>query len=88
MWTNLEDEQYEEEQQEDLNADDKKLREEVSQHRLQRAHTWWRDKDTHRERKRERKTMHYYSVISSVQMLLRYPKKIINNPGSFRLFLI
>lgn len=38
--TNLEDEQYEEEQQDDLNADDKQLREEVSQHRLQRAHTW------------------------------------------------
>ena len=28
--SNLEDEQYEEEQQDDLNADDKELREEVS----------------------------------------------------------
>lgn len=43
----LEDEQYEEEQQDDLDADDKQLREEVSQHRLQRAHAW--DKDTRRE---------------------------------------
>lgn len=38
--SNLEDEQDEEEQQDDLNADDEQLREEVSQHRLQRAHTW------------------------------------------------
>ena len=38
--SNLEDEQYEEEQQDDLNADDKQLREEVSQHRLHGAHTW------------------------------------------------
>lgn len=45
--SDLEDEQYEEEQQDDLNADDKQLREEVSQHRLHRAHTWW----GHRNRK-------------------------------------
>lgn len=45
--SHLEDEQDEEEQQDDLDANDKQLREEVSQHRLQRAHTW--DKDTWRE---------------------------------------
>lgn len=44
--SNLEDEQYEEEQQDDLNADDKQLREKVSQHRLQRAHTWYREAET------------------------------------------
>lgn len=36
----LEDEQHHKKQQDDLNADDEQLREEVSQHRLQRAHTW------------------------------------------------
>lgn len=40
----FEDEQDEEEQQDDLNADDEQLREEVSQHRLQRAHAWYREK--------------------------------------------
>lgn len=40
----FEDEQDEEEQQDDLNADDEQLREEVSQHRLQRAHPWYREK--------------------------------------------
>lgn len=44
--SNLEDEQDEEEQQDDLNADDEQLREEVSQHHLQRAHTWSRDEET------------------------------------------
>lgn len=44
--SNLEDEQDEEEQQDDLNADDKQLREEVSQHGLQRAHPWQRSRDT------------------------------------------
>lgn len=43
--SNLEDEQDEEEQQDDLNADDKQLREEVSQHGLQRAHPWQRSRD-------------------------------------------
>lgn len=38
----FEDEQYEEEQQDDLNADDEQLREEVSQHRFQRAHAWYK----------------------------------------------
>lgn len=66
--TNLEDEQYEEEQQDDLNADDKQLREEVSQHRLQRTHAWYRNKDTYREKERERETgiMHYYYKTSEV----------------------
>lgn len=36
----LEDEQDEEQHQEDLNADDEELGEEVSQHRLHGAHTW------------------------------------------------
>lgn len=36
--SNPEDEQDEEQQQDDLDADDKELREEVSQHRLQGAH--------------------------------------------------
>lgn len=35
----LKDEQDEEQHQDDLNADDKQLREEVSQHRLHGAHT-------------------------------------------------
>lgn len=34
----LEDEQDEEQHQDDLNADDKQLREEVGQHRLHGAH--------------------------------------------------
>lgn len=46
LWVSayVEDEQYEEEQQDDLNADDEQLREEVSQHRLQRAHAWYGQK--------------------------------------------
>lgn len=44
VFTHVEDEQDEEEQQDDLDADDEQLREEVSQHRLQGAHTWWRER--------------------------------------------
>lgn len=45
--THVEDEQDEEQQQDDLNADDQQLREEVSQHRLHGAHTWGRDATKH-----------------------------------------
>lgn len=54
--TNLKDEQNEEEQQEDLDADDQQLREEMSQHRLHGAHTCNTPDNTHH---------HQYSITNT-----------------------